>query len=86
MESKAYQDIIEDLLILINDNIDRYISAADRLVDLSNDAISNDSVSNDKIDKYLYAAEIITEITDLVNNTTKDKLLKIFNLDEDLVW
>lgn len=85
MESKAYQDIIKNLIILINDNIDRYVSAADRLVDLSNDAISNDSVSNDKIDKYLYAAEIITEITDLVNNTTKDRLLKIFNLDEDLV-
>lgn len=85
MESKAYQDIIENLLILINDNIDRYVSAADRLVDLSNDAISSNSVSNDKIEKYLYAAEIITEITDLVNNTTKDRLLKIFGLDEDLV-
>lgn len=85
MESKAYQDIIENLLILINDNIDRYVSAADRLVDLSNDAISSNSVSNDKIEKYLYAAEMITEITDLVNNTTKDRLLKIFNLNEDLV-
>ena len=84
MESNVYQDIIKDLLILINDNIDRYVSAADRLVDLSNDAISNGSVSNDKIEKYLYAAETITEITDLVNNTTRDRLLKIFDLSEDL--
>lgn len=77
-----YNEIIRELLGIINDNISEYVTTAESLASLSEAIINDSKVDNSKADKYLYAADVITSTTHLINTRTKNRILEIFNVNE----
>ena len=77
-----YNEIIKELLDVINDNISKYVTIAESLAGLSESIINDPEIDNGKAEKYLYAADIITATTHLVNTETKNRILEIFSVNE----
>lgn len=77
-----YNEIIKELLGIINDNLSEYVTTAESLASLSEAIINDPEMDNSKADKYLYAADVITATTHLVNTRTKNRVLEIFDISE----